>query len=115
MPFEIRRATFHDLDVLVPLFDGYRRFYGKPSDEAGARDFLTARLCLGESMLLHSRPNDPVNPRPYGVCAVIFHAMSAQVSVNGKRAKGRAWPRERMGRPYSTCLVGFSESWTEPR
>lgn len=52
MPFEIRRATFHDLDALVPLFDGYRRFYGKPSDEAGAREFLTARLRLNESMIL---------------------------------------------------------------
>jgi Acetyltransferases len=55
MPFEIRRATFHDLDALVPLFDGYRRFYGKPSDETGARDFLTARLRLGESMILLAR------------------------------------------------------------
>ncbi|MEW9623638.1 GNAT family N-acetyltransferase [Rhodanobacter geophilus] len=52
MSFEIRRATFHDIDALVPLFDGYRRFYGKPSDEAGAREFLTARLRLNESMIL---------------------------------------------------------------
>ena len=52
MSFEIRRATFHDLDALVPLFDGYRRFYGQPPDEAGARDFLTARLRLNESMIL---------------------------------------------------------------
>jgi ribosomal protein S18 acetylase RimI-like enzyme len=55
MSFEIRRATFHDLDVLVPLFDGYRQFYGKPSDEAGAREFLTARLRLNESMILLAR------------------------------------------------------------
>jgi ribosomal protein S18 acetylase RimI-like enzyme len=55
MSFEIRRATFHDLDALVPLFDGYRRFYGKPSDEDGAREFLTARLRLNESMILLAR------------------------------------------------------------
>ena len=55
MSFEIRRATFHDLDALVPLFDGYRQFYGKPSDEAGAREFLTARLRLNESMILLAR------------------------------------------------------------
>jgi len=52
MSFEIRRATFHDLDALVPLFDGYRQFYGKAPDEAGAREFLTARLRLNESMIL---------------------------------------------------------------
>ncbi|MFK2931001.1 GNAT family N-acetyltransferase [Dyella agri] len=52
MSLEIRRATFHDLDMLVPLFDGYRQFYGKPSDPAGAREFLTARLRLNESMIL---------------------------------------------------------------
>ncbi|HKR77947.1 MAG TPA: GNAT family N-acetyltransferase [Rhodanobacter sp.] len=55
MSFEIRRATFHDLDALVPLFDGYRQFYGKPSDESGAREFLTARLRLNESMILLAR------------------------------------------------------------
>ena len=55
MSFEIRRATFHDLDSLVPLFDGYRQFYGKPSDEAGAREFLTARLRLNESIILLAR------------------------------------------------------------
>ena len=62
MSFEIRRATFHDLDVLVPLFDGYRQFYGKPSDEAGARDFLTARLRLNESMILLARDGHGAAP-----------------------------------------------------
>ena len=62
MSFEIRRATFHDLDVLVPLFDGYRQFYGKPSDEAGARDFLTARLRLNESMILLARDRHGAAP-----------------------------------------------------
>ncbi|MBA2077956.1 MAG: GNAT family N-acetyltransferase [Rhodanobacter sp. 68-29] len=51
----IRQATFHDIDALLPLFDGYRQFYGKPSDEAGAREFLTARLRLNESLVLLAR------------------------------------------------------------
>ena len=55
MSFEIRRAAFHDLDALVPLFDGYRQFYGKPSDAQGAREFLTARLRLNESQILIAR------------------------------------------------------------
>ena len=55
MNFTIRQATLHDLDALVPLFDGYRRFYGKASDEAGAREFLIARLRLNESLILLAR------------------------------------------------------------
>ena len=40
MSFSVRPATRSDLDALVPLFDGYRQFYGQPSDPAGAREFL---------------------------------------------------------------------------
>lgn len=69
---------------------------------------------FGEPILVHSHPNEPPIPRPYGVCAVIFPALTGQLTINGVSAKGRAWPRLRMGRPFSTCLVGFSESWTAP-
>ena len=55
MSFAIHPATLHELDALVPLFDGYRQFYGQASDEAQARDFLTARLRLGESTILLAR------------------------------------------------------------
>lgn len=55
MTILVRPATLHDLDALVPLFDGYRQFYGKPSDEDGAREFLTARLRLNESQILLAR------------------------------------------------------------
>lgn len=40
----IRPATAGDLDTLVPLFDGYRRFYQQPSDPPLARAFLADRL-----------------------------------------------------------------------
>jgi hypothetical protein len=108
-------------DTTIPVAGAAFSRSGDPRDslhEKVESDGLRIEMTwseLGEPILLHSRPNDPVNPRPYGVCAVIFPAMAARVSVDGKPAKGRAWPRERMGRPYSTCLVGFSESWTEPR
>lgn len=55
MTTRIDLATLRDLDVLVPLFDGYRQFYGKPSDENGAREFLAARLRLNESLMLLAR------------------------------------------------------------
>lgn len=52
MPFQVRQATVHDLDALVPLFDGYRQFYGQPGDPARARDFLAARFAHHESVIL---------------------------------------------------------------
>ena len=52
MTHTIRRAGPQDLDALAILFDGYRRFYGQPSDIAGARDWLRSRLRLGESVVL---------------------------------------------------------------
>jgi hypothetical protein len=37
------------------------------------------------------------------------------VTVNGVQAKGRPFPTKREGRPFSTCALAFSESWTETR
>ena len=45
------RAELDDLEALVPLFDGYRAFYGQKSDPAGARAFLTERIRRGESVI----------------------------------------------------------------
>ncbi|RDS85531.1 GNAT family N-acetyltransferase [Dyella psychrodurans] len=52
MSFQIRQATVHDLDVLVPLFDGYRQFYMQPSDPALARAFLSERFAHHQSLML---------------------------------------------------------------
>ncbi len=49
--FEIMRATPEHLDLAVPLFDGYRRFYGQTGDLEGARVFLRERLTRKESVL----------------------------------------------------------------
>ena len=48
---DVRRATLHDLGRLVPLFDGYRQFYGQPSDPALAKGFLEERLRADESVI----------------------------------------------------------------
>jgi len=52
MTDRVRRATSDDLDQLVPLFDGYRQFYGKTSDLSVARQFMTDRISHGESVML---------------------------------------------------------------
>lgn len=47
----IAQATLQDLDLLVPLLDGYRVFYKQPSDKRAARRFLRARLQAGDSTI----------------------------------------------------------------
>ena len=48
----IRRATLEDLDLIAPLFDGYRRFYGQAADIPRAKAFLRERLERNESTIL---------------------------------------------------------------
>ena len=47
----VRQAVLSDIEALVPLFDGYRQFYGRTSDLGAAREFLLARFNYGESVL----------------------------------------------------------------
>lgn len=49
---EIRRATVHDIDIVAPLFDAYRQFYGQSADVHLARSFLSERLARNESIIL---------------------------------------------------------------
>ena len=67
---------------------------------------------IGEPLLIHTQPNED---RSYGVCTILVPALGAQLMRNGVAAAGSPWPREREGRPFSTCALAFSESWTEAR
>lgn len=51
MTVTVRIAGLPDLDLAAPLFDGYRQFYGRSSDEAGARAFLRDRITGKESTI----------------------------------------------------------------
>ena len=44
MGVTVRQATAADLDLLVPLFDGYRQFYRQPSEPDRIRQFLLDRF-----------------------------------------------------------------------
>jgi hypothetical protein len=70
---------------------------------------------IGEPLLIHTQPNAEPDRRPYGVCTVLIPALGARLTRNGEQAAGRPWPREREGRPFSTCALAFSESWTAAR
>src|SRR5689334_9060235 len=51
MTRSIIRATVEHLDLVAPLFDGYRQFYKQPSNLDGARQFLKDRLIRHESVI----------------------------------------------------------------
>jgi hypothetical protein len=46
---------------------------------------------------------------------LLIPALGARLARNGVEAIGQACPLESEGRPFSTCALAFSESWTEPR
>ena len=107
-------------DTTIPVVDAQFTKSGDP------RYFWTEELVawdeeigltwyqIGEPLLIHTQPNeDPT--RPYGVCTLLIPSLGARLTRNGVEAVGRPWPREREGRPFSTCALAFSESWTEAR
>ena len=107
-------------DLSIPVVDA------EFSRDGDVRDFWTERLQtndegialtwhdIGEPLLIHTQPNAEPG-RPYGVCTLLIPALGARLTRNGVEAAGRPWAREREGRPFSTCALAFSESWTEAR
>ncbi|TGL63234.1 GNAT family N-acetyltransferase [Leptospira sarikeiensis] len=53
----LRVASRSDLEELAELFDLYRKFYGLPSDLAGAKKFLEDRLLHKDSILIVAEGN----------------------------------------------------------
>ncbi len=107
-------------DQTIPVVDAE---FTKNGD---ARDFWTERLetteeeialtwyRIGEPLLIHTEPySDPA--RQYGVCTLLIPALGARLTRNGVDAVGQPWPRVREGKPFSTCALACSESWTERR
>jgi len=70
----VRQATLADLDALIPLFDGYRQFYGRPADSIAAREFICARFNHGESVLFIA--HDDENPIGFSQLYPSFSSVS---------------------------------------
>ena len=107
-------------DTAIPVLDAEFTKSGDPNyfwtEQVVSRDeeiTLTWYEC-GDPLLNHTQPNS-IPGRPYGVCTVFVPALGARLSRNGVEAAGQPWPTEREGRPFSTCALAFSESWTESR
>ena len=107
-------------DVTIPVIDADFSRSGDPhyfwTERVMTRDEEIALTWyeIGDPLLIHTQP-DAESGRRYGVCTLLIPALGARLSRNGVEAAGRPWPREREGRPFSTCALAFSESWTEAR
>jgi ribosomal protein S18 acetylase RimI-like enzyme len=52
MSITVRQATIHDLEIVAPLFDAYRVFYGQPMDIEQSTRFLRERFQHHDSVVL---------------------------------------------------------------
>ncbi len=52
--------------------------------------------------------------RPIGVYSTFLPAKSAQLAVNGKAATAKVFQADRFGKPSTSCVLAWSESWTGP-
>ncbi len=107
-------------DPTIPVIEAEFTRSGDPryfwTERVASRDEEIALTWhdIGDPLLIHTQPNTEPGRR-YGVCTLLVPAFGARLSRNGVQAAGRPWLREREGRPFSTCALAFSESWTELR
>jgi hypothetical protein len=107
-------------DRAIPVTEAQFSRLGDPcyfwTERVSARDeeISLTWYDIGVPLLIHTQPN-AVPGRRYGVYTVLIPALGTRLSHNGIEATGQAWPPEREGRPFSTCALAFSESWTESR
>jgi len=107
-------------DTAIPVIDAAFSKSGDPryfwTERATSRNEEIALTWheIGDPLLLHTQPHE-VQGRRYGLSTVLVPALGARLSRNDVEAAGRPWPVEREGRPFSTCALAFSESWTETR
>ena len=73
---------------------------------------LVWRNLIGPLLMAHEKPAQPPD-RKYGASVVMIPALQAELTFNGEKASGEAWPCRYDGQPFSTAALAFSESWRE--
>ena len=107
-------------DTSIPVTDavfsrtGDARDYWTETLDSHDEEIALTWYDIGEPLLIHTQPGPPP-ARKYGVCTVLIPALGARLTCNGDQAKGKPFSTQREGRPFSTCALAFSESWTEQR
>ncbi len=106
-------------DASIPVVDaefsksGDPHYYWTERLVARGEEVALTWYDIGDPLLIYTQPGE--GGRRYGVCTLLIPALDARLTRNGVEAAGRAWATQREGRPFSTCALAFSESWTEPR
>lgn len=107
-------------DKAIPVVDavfsksGDPRYFWTETIETSEAEIALTWHDFGDPLMIHTQPNATPG-RPWGVNTVLVPALATRLTVNGVQAAGHPWPRQREGRPFSTCALAFSESWTEAR
>ena len=104
----------HSIPVIEASFDkhGDMRDFWTETVLTADEEIALTWYGAGDPLLVHTEPSPE---RRYGVCTILVPVTRARLTLNGAQASGQPWPRERDGRPFSTCALAFSESWTETR
>ena len=104
----------HSIPVVEASFDkhGDMRDFWTETVLTADEEIALTWYGAGDPLLVHTEPSPE---RRYGVCTILVPVTGARLTLNGAQASGQPWPRERDGRPFSTCALAFSESWTETR
>lgn len=110
---ELKDASISVTDATFSKHGDYRDFWTECVHARGEEIALTWHD-TGDPLLIHTQPNSQPG-RPYGVCTVLVPALGTRLTLNGREAAGKSWPRQREGRPFSTSALAFSESWTAVR
>jgi hypothetical protein len=102
---DMLNADLADQSIPVTRASFYKE--GDPRYSGPRRSRRTTRRSrcwyeIGEPLLIHTEPNTEPG-RPYGVCTVLVPPLGARLTRSG--VKGKPWPREREGRPFSTQPV----------
>ncbi len=105
----VRRASADDLDVLTPMFDAYRKFYGQPEDLQLSRAFLSARLLGNDSAIFIAE----VAATAAGFVQLYpsFSSVSCRrLWILNDLYVNPAWRRRGVGRQLMMCARTFAES-----
>ena len=111
--------TAETADRAIPVVDaefaksGDPRYFWTESLASHDAEITLTWYDIGDPLLIHTNPGE--GGRKYGVSTLLIPALGARLACNGIEAAGNSWPMEREGRPFSTCALAFSESWTEAR
>lgn len=105
----IRQAAPVDLDALSVLFDGYRQFYGRDSDLAAAKQFLSDRLRHAESVAFIAY--DGINPAGFTQLYPSFSSVSlGRIFILNDLFVSQSGRRKGIGSALISAAVDYAQA-----